>query len=77
VITALQDNMTSMDYALHIYMHLIESADTVNTRFVWKRAPKGKETSKALMQAWGVSKCIRKSEYGKAFEMLGAPVVEE
>merc|ERR1712125_27332 len=52
------DNMTTIDYALSIYVHLIESADTVNARFVWKRAPKEKATSKALSQAWNVAKSI-------------------
>ena len=32
------DKMNGLDYAAMIYAHLIDKADTVNARFVWKRA---------------------------------------
>jgi len=64
--------MTTIDFAMHIYMHLVDGADTINARFVWKRAPEDKKKSKALMQAWSVVKAIRKSLYADAFQLLNA-----
>jgi len=43
------DLMSGVDYAAHIFMHLVDHADTVNARFVWKRAhPDIAKKSKAL-----------------------------
>ena len=59
-------------------MHLIDDADTVNARFVWKRSHKDtKKNSKALNQAWDVTKAIKHSNYGQAFKLLDAAVRSE
>jgi hypothetical protein len=75
---AILDDYSGVDMAAHIYMHLIDNADTVNARFVWKRDTKelGKK-SKALIQAWSVAKAIKKSEFGTAFTLLDTQVKEE
>ena len=63
---------------MHIYMHLIDEADTVNARFVWKRVDEDrKKKSKALTQAWSVAKAIRDSDFAAAFKFLGTPVADE
>jgi len=75
---SLLEDMTGVDFAAHIYMHLIDHADTVNARFVWKRDSAGlAKKSKALTQAWNVAKAIKKNEFGTAFTLLDATVREE
>ena len=70
--------MSGVDFAAHIYMHLIDNADTVNARFVWKRVTEGlAKKSKALTQAWNVAKAIKKSDFGAAFALLDSAVREE
>lgn len=67
-----------MDMTCHIFMHLIDGSDTVNARFVWKRASdKNRKESKALNAAWGVAKAIKKGEYAGAFKLLDVSIAEE
>ena len=65
--------MTAKDYEQMMLLHLCDSCDCINARFVWMRAPEAlRKRSAELEQIWGICEALKDHDFKSAFGKLTA-----